>query len=291
MKQSSTKFGIALAGGGLQGFAHIGALKALEELGINIKYLSGTSTGSAIAALYAMGYTPQEIEQICKEKYKKILKIRKKVLCQMAINFLLHKETRVEGIIDGKLVENFINEVAKEKNKIQLKDFTDKKLAIATVDSISMKECLFVSNKVEKKCEKIDYITNIDIGKAVRSSMAFPAIFTTSNFEKYNFLDGGTVDNLPVQILKDMGANKTIAISFDLNRYSPSKSLEGVLIRALDIFSNSAVQKSRKIADISIEIYNPGTSLLSMDEIEKTVENGYNAVMEQKEEILLEVLQ
>ena len=121
--------------------------------------------------------------------------------------------------------------------------------------------------------------------------MAFPAIFTTSNFEKYNFLDGGTVDNLPVQILKDMGANKTIAISFDLNRYSPSKSLEGVLIRALDIFSNSAVQKSRKIADISIEIYNPGTSLLSMDEIEKTVENGYNAVMEQKEEILLEVLQ
>ena len=97
MKQSLTEFGISLAGGGLQGFAHIGALKALEELGIQIKYISGTSTGSAIAALYAMGCTPEEIKQICKEKYKKILKIRKKVLCQMAINFLLHKETRVEG--------------------------------------------------------------------------------------------------------------------------------------------------------------------------------------------------
>ena len=282
----NTKFGISLAGGGLQGFAHIGALKALEELGIKIKYISGTSTGSAIASLYAMGYTPDEIQKICKEKYKKILKIRKKVLCQMAINFLLHKETRVEGIIDGGLVENFINEAAKEKGKEMLSSFTSTKIAIATVDTISMKECLFVSEELKNKDKNINYIKDITIGKAVRSSMAFPAIFTTSNYEKYNFLDGGTVDNLPVQVLKDMGATKTIAICFDLNKYTPSKSLEGVLVRALDIFSHSGVEKAKEIADIAIEIYNPNTSLLSMDEIEKTVQNGYDAVMRQKEKIL-----
>ena len=282
----NTKFGISLAGGGLQGFAHIGALKALEELGIKIKYISGTSTGSAIASLYAMGYTPDEIQKICKEKYKKILKIRKKVLCQMAINFLLHKETRVEGIIDGGLVENFINEAAKEKEKEMLSSFTSTKIAIATVDTISMKECLFVSEELKNKDKNIDYIKDITIGKAVRSSMAFPAIFTTSNYEKYNFLDGGTVDNLPVQVLKDMGSTKTIAICFDLNKYTPSKSLEGVLVRALDIFSHSGVEKAKEIADIAIEIYNPNTSLLSMDEIEKTVQNGYDAVMRQKEKIL-----
>lgn len=282
----NTKFGISLAGGGLQGFAHIGALKALEELGIKIKYISGTSTGSAIASLYAMGYTPDEIQKICKEKYKKILKIRKKVLCQMAINFLLHKETRVEGIIDGGLVENFINEAAKEKGKEMLSSFTSTKIAIATVDTISMKECLFISEELKNKDKNIDYIKDITIGKAVRSSMAFPAIFTTSNYEKYNFLDGGTVDNLPVQVLKDMGATKTIAICFDLNKYTPSKSLEGVLVRALDIFSHFGVEKAKEIADIAIEIYNPNTSLLSMDEIEKTVQNGYDAVMRQKEKIL-----
>ena len=284
------KFGISLAGGGLQGFAHIGALKGLEELGIKIKYISGTSTGSAIASLYAMGYTPDEIQKICKEKYKKILKIRKKVLCQMAINFLLHKETRVEGIIDGALVENFINEAAKEKGKEMLLSFTSTKIAIATVDTISMKECLFVSEELKNKDKNIDYIKDITIGKAVRSSMAFPAIFTTSNYEKYNFLDGGTVDNLPVQVLKDMGAVKTIAICFDLNKYTPSKSLEGVLVRALDIFSHSGVEKAKEIADIAIEIYNPDTSLLSMDEIEKTVQNGYDAVMRQKEKILAEAI-
>lgn len=284
----NTEFGISLAGGGLQGLAHIGALKALEELGIKIKYISGTSTGSAIAALYAMGYTPEEIKQICKEKNKKILKIRKKVLCKMAINFLLHKETRVEGIIDGKLVEDFINEAAREKEKNIITDFDERQLAIATVDTVSMKECIFISNEIKNTNENINYITDINIGKAVRSSMAFPAIFTTSNYKKYNFIDGGTADNLPVQVLKDMGATKTIAVSFDLNKYSPSKSLEGVLIRALDIFSNPSVQKSRDLADISIEIYNPDTSLLSMDEIEKTMVNGYNAVMRQKEKILAE---
>ena len=284
------EIGVSLAGGGLQGFAHIGALKALEELKVNIKYLSGTSTGSAIAALYAMGYTPDEIQKICKEKYKKILKIRKKILCKMAVNFLLHKETRVEGIIDGELVENFINEAAKEKGKYMIKDFADKKLAITTVDTISMKECIFISSETKTKDENIDYITNATVGKAVRSSMAFPAIFTTSNYEKYNFLDGGTVDNLPVQVLNDIGATKTIAICFDLNKYAPSKSLEGVLIRALDIFSHSGVEKAKELADIVIEIYNPDTSLLSMDEIEKTVENGYNAVMKLKEKILEEAL-
>lgn len=206
----------------------------------------------------------------------------------MAINFLLHKETRVEGIIDGKLVENFINEVAREKEKNIITDFNERQLAIATVDTILMKECIFISNEIKNKNENINYITDINIGKAVRSSMAFPAIFTTSNYKEYNFIDGGTADNLPVQVLKDMGATKTIAISFDLNKYSPSKSLEGVLIRALDIFSNPSVQKSRDLSDISIEIYNPDTSLLSMDEIEKTMENGYNAVMRQKEKILAE---
>lgn len=289
MQKQKIEFGVALAGGGLQGFAHIGALKALEELGINIKYISGTSTGSIIASLYAMGYNTNEIQKICKEKYKKILKIRKKVLCKMAINFLLHKETRVEGIIDGELVENFINEAAKQKDIKFMTDFTNKKLAIATVDTISMKEFLLVSNKIENKNQNIGYISEISVGKSVRSSMAFPGIFTTSNYEKYNFLDGGTVDNLPIQILKDMGAQKTLGICFDLNKYTPSKSLEGVLIRALDIFSNPAVQKSKELSDIAIEIYNPNTSLLSMDEFEKTVENGYKAIMTHKEQILSEV--
>lgn len=233
-----------------------------------------------------MGYNPDEIEKICEKNYKKILRIRKRVLLKMARNFLFHKETRVEGIINGKVVADFINSAAICKKIDFITDIKTRKLAIATVDTKTMKECIFLSDELEQKDKEVNYISNINVGTAVRSSMAFPAIFTTSNFEKYNFIDGGTVDNLPTKVLKDMGAKKIIAICFDVTHYTPSKSLEGVIIRTLDIFSYSDVKEAQKLADISIEIYNPDTSLLTMNDIRKTIENGYKSVMKNKEKIL-----
>lgn len=278
MSKENEEIGVALAGGGLQGLSHIGALKALEELGVKIKYISGTSTGSIIASLYAMGYTPDEMQILFESNLNKILKMKKSVLFKIAMNYLFFKETKTEGIIDGRIISNLINNAAKEKNINLIKDVKSKKLAIATVDTKTMKECIFVSDKVNNKNPNINYISNIDVGTAVRASMAFPAIFTTVNFDKYNFIDGGTVDNLPSKVLKDMGAEKVISICFDLNHYNPSKNLEGVLVRALDIFSYSDVEEGKKMSDVSIEIYNPDTSLLTVKDIKKTIENGYNAV-------------
>ena len=86
---TNIKIGIALAGGGLQGFSHIGALKALEELGVKIDYISGTSTGSVAAALYAIGYSPIEIQKICEENYKRLLKVKKRKFFTIGKNFLV----------------------------------------------------------------------------------------------------------------------------------------------------------------------------------------------------------
>ena len=257
------KVGLALAGGGLQGFSHIGALKALEELGIKVDCISGTSTGSIVAALYAIGYTPDEITQICKENYNKIFKP-----------------------IDGQLIAEFINKCANKKGIKLISDIQNKTVAIATVDTKTMKECIFISNQVKNNLENIDYISDISIGDAVRSSMAFPGIFTTSNYKNYNFIDGGTINNLPVGVLKEMGAEKTIAISFDLNKYIPSKNLEGVILRALDIFSLTSVKKGRMLSDINVEIYNSDAALISIKDMKKTIENGYNAVINKRQEIL-----
>ena len=68
--------GVALAGGGLKGLAHIGALKALEELGIKIDFLSGTSSGSIFATFYAMGYSVEEIKKRTLENYKVLTEIK-----------------------------------------------------------------------------------------------------------------------------------------------------------------------------------------------------------------------
>lgn len=284
--EQNAEIGLALAGGGLQGFSHIGVLKALEELGIKIKYISGTSTGSIAASLYAAGLTPEEIENVCKVEYKNILKLNKRKLAKIALNYLRFNETKIEGLIDGIVIENLINNQVVLKNISDISEVKNKKLAIATVDTKSMKECIFISEDFKNKDKNVNYIRNINVGKAVRASMAFPGIFTTVNHENYNFIDGGTVDNLPTKVLKDMGAEKVISVSFDLNNYKPSESLEGVILRALDIFSSKDVRKGQEQADIAIEITNNDTSLVKIKELDTTIKNGYDAVMKYKDELL-----
>ena len=103
---------------------------------------------------------------------------------------------------------------------------------------------------------------------------------------KYNFIDGGTKDNLPVQILKDMGAEKTIGLSFNIDKYTPTENILKILLRAVDIFSLKDVRNAQKIADLAIEIDTQGTSLLEITDLEKCYQIGYDTIMENKEQIL-----
>ena len=246
------KIGIALSGGGIEGFAHIGALKALEEIGIKPEYVAGTSTGSIISALYSIGYNFDEMEEICKEIYNKISKIEKIKILKAMFNFIKYQQTKVDGLVDGEIVENIINEYA-DKNM--------------------------------ENTDKADYIQNITIGKAVRASMAFPGIFSSVNFEQYNFIDGGTIDNLPTVPLKDYGANKIIAIDFNIEHYKPTNNLEDTIFRALDVYSYGDVKQAEKLADIVINIYNKNTNIWRTEDINQIVKNGYNHVMNRKNEL------
>jgi len=133
---------------------------------------------------------------------------------------------------------------------------------------------------------KIDIYDEIEIGKAVRASMSFPGIFTTCNFGKYNFIDGGTVDNLPVQVLKDIGVNKVIGASFNLDNYTPTGKIFDVVIRAIDIFSLKDVEKAREIADVSLVIETGDTSLLEISDMEAVIKSGYDETMKHKDELL-----
>ncbi len=280
------KVGVALAGGGLKGVAYIGALKAFEELGVKLDYISGTSSGSMAATLYAIGCDCDEIKKIIVESYKGIIKIPKKPIISSVGTYLTKKQLKLEGLISGERVENLIQKAAEEKN---CKNISDIKipLAIATVDTISTKECIFMSKNYNLKNDNIDYIYDISIGKAVRSSMAFPGIFTTSKFDKYNFIDGGTKDNLPVKVLKDMGADVTIGLSFKLDDYDmENQNILSILLRTVDIFSLKDVLEAQKESDLAIEIDAKGTSLMEINDIDKCIQIGYNAIMDNKENIL-----
>ncbi len=277
--------GLAIAGGGLKGVAHIGAIKALEEIGIKIEYISGTSSGSLMAAMYSCGYDFETMKEMINKYYKSLSTFEKTPIVKQIGRYILHKEIDLEGLTNGEKIEKLVSDLAKEKNIENIQDVKIP-LAIATCDTITMKECIFTSKDYKLKNDEIDYIYDIPLGKAVRASMSFPGIYTTCNFGKYNFIDGGTKDNLPVQVLKDMGAEKVIAVSFDLEHYTPSNKLTDVVVRALDIFSLDDVVKGRKLADVSCIVKTENTSLLEIKDIDAVVKAGYDAVMEKKDEIL-----
>lgn len=277
--------GLALAGGGLQVVAHIGAIKALQDLNIKIDYISGTSSGSLVAATYAMGYTTEEIKEIVNDYYKALSNIPKGPIVSAIGTYLIHKEIKIGGLIPGEKIENLVKMLAEQKDIKNINDISIP-IAIPAVDTISTKECISISKEYNLQNQDIDYIYDIPIEKAVRASMSFPGIFTTCNFDKYNFIDGGTKDNLPIQILKDMGANKTIGLSFNIDRYTPSDNLLSVLLRAVDIFSLKDVRKAQEIADLAIEIDTQGTSLLEITDLEQCYQIGYDTIMGHKEDII-----
>lgn len=276
--------GLALAGGGMQGVAHIGAIKALNELGIQPNYISGTSSGSIFASMYAMGYTTEEMLAVVKEYYTELINIEKIPIAKAIGTYLMQKEVKIGGLIKGEKIEELVEKIAKKK---KVKNIADIKmpLAIPTVDTISAKECIAISKKYDLKDDDIEYIYDIPVATAVRASMAFPGIYTTCNFKKYNFIDGGTKDNLPVKILRDIGAKKIIALSFDITKYIPSNNILSILLRAVDIFSLKDVRNAQKLADVVIEIQNDDTSLLQTDNLQKCFQIGYDTIMKNKEKI------
>lgn len=276
--------GVALAGGGLKSVAHIGALKAFEDLELKIDYISGTSAGSIIAVMYALGYSLEETKGLVREYYGTLTNIDKKKVAKAITGFMLKNTVEVEGLILGEKIEDLVNKYANAKGVYNISDISIP-FAVATVDTISTKECICISRDYGLQSDDIEYITDIPIGKAIRGSMAFPGIFTTCDFGKYNFIDGGTKDNLPTKILKDMGASSVIGVNFELDPYTPKGNMLEILLRTVDIYSIKDIISGQKNADLAIEVDARGTSLLTIDDIDKCYNSGYNAIMNNKEKI------
>ena len=94
---------------------------------------------------------------------------------------------------------------------------------------------------------------------------------------------------MPVKILRDMGVGKVLAIGFDIMTYNPDAGLDGlikVIWRALDVYSIDGTRESKKMADLAIDIKNENTQLFSMDSVDETIQEGYDAIMAHKDEIL-----
>lgn len=280
--------GIAFSGGGLQGIAHIGAVKALHELGIFPDFVSGTSSGSAMAALVAMGCNYKEMNDFAERYWEVLADFRPIPIVTQLATLKFNKRTVKDGLKDGEVISNVIREAMDAKN---INGFDDLpiNLSICSNDTHTMDECIFTTEKEDIHREHIHYIHGAPLELAVRASMTFPGIYTTCDYEGYNFIDGGSKDNLPVQILKDMGVGKILAIAFDISDYTPETGLDGmmkVVWRALDLYSIDKTRRSMKEADYCVQIKNSNTAIFSMENFETTIREGYDCVMKHKDELV-----
>ena len=280
--------GVAFSGGGLQGIAHIGAVRALHELGIRPQYVSGTSSGSAMAALVAMGCNADEMTAFAERYWEVLADFRPIPIVTQLASLKFNKKTEKDGLKDGAVISNVIKEAMDSKG---IKGFEDLpiNLCICTNDTHTMDECIFTTEKEDIKREHIHYIHGAPLELAVRASMTFPGIYTTCDYKQYNFIDGGSKDNLPVQVLQDMGVGKVLALAFDISEYNRETGLDGmmkVVWRALDLYSIDKTRESMKKADYCVQIKNSKTAIFSMENFDLTIREGYDCVMKNKDELM-----
>ena len=280
------QLGLALSGGGIRGAVHIGVLKAFEENNIKIDIIGGTSSGSLVAALYAMGYSPIHIYELFKRYGKEITNVGASSIINGVGGYIVNKKFNISGISDGKAIEELYNEFASRKNIFKMSDIK-MPIVIPAIDIGDGKEYVF-TNKKSKKANKIydKYITDIPIGSAVRASSSFPGVFCPYEYKKHIFLDGGTINNIPVDEVFAQGADRVITVKFEPIKINNQSNVMDIILRTIDIMGNKIIENEVKKSDYILEIpTDDEMGFLDSNQIEKCYEFGYKETINKMDEI------
>lgn len=261
------KLGLAMSGGGIKGAAHIGVIQALQEENIKVDIVGGTSIGSIVAALYAMEYTPKEMLKLFNYFSKLIFKNSAMYTDPRGKKLL---SIQAGGLYSGENIAFAIEEAGKYKNIKKLQDLKIP-IVIPAVDLRDSEKYVFTNmGKIND-----NYLNKADISIAVRASSSYPAIFAPCIYNKHKFVDGGILDNIPVEEVKKIGADKVIAVRFKLNKTSRTIGLRSTLNKAIDIMFSKIEGEEVKKADYVIEIDTQDVNPFDFKQSNKCYKYGY----------------
>lgn len=272
------RLGLALSGGGIRGIAHAGVLKALEDNNIKIDVIGGTSSGSMIASLYAAGYSPYHIYTLFKKYSKEIAQINTKPIIK---NYMINKKITLKGLKTGNSIEKIFDDVINKQGIYNIND-VKMPLVIPTVDLMDCQEYVF-TNKAPEKEKK--YITDINIGKAIRASSSFSAVFSPCEFKDHAFIDGGALDNVPVNEVRKQGADVVIGVKFNSDEITKDSNIMDMTMKTIDIMGSKISEENLKEANFVLNVYTDKTGLLDTQKLDSCYKYGYNAVIENLDKI------
>lgn len=281
--------GLCLSGGGAKGAAHIGVIKALEEENIKICAISGTSSGSIVASLYACGYKANDIYYIFK-KYCKCITDYNHMIPFKMLGTLFTGKVKLKSLAKGKNLEYIMDYFARQKGIIDISQCRIP-LAIATVDIVDGQLVYYLSRPLKeirienttKYKDNPEYIYGGILKDIVRASSSFPGIFEPKRINRHLLVDGGTKVNSPVAILKEIIPNseKTMVVYFEkLDNNKIPLNIIQTTIKTIDIMSYGINSKEINLSDYILDIECKDVGLLDTDKIDYMVRLGYNYTKE-----------
>ncbi len=283
------KVAVVLSGGGAKGTAHIGALRVIEEEGIPVDYVVGTSMGSIIGGLYALGYSPVEMDSLVRaqdwewllsDKQKPALRsvTRREAEGRYVLSIPLKgaprtkpvAESLVQGVNIGALLTG---------------------LTVGYHDSIS-----FARLPIPFACVAADIVDGSEVvltggvlAEAMRTSMAIPAVFAPVRKDGQVLVDGGLLNNFPVDVARQMGADIVIGVDVQ-SMLQPAEKLTGMpqmLSQIVDIACRDKYLANCRNTDVHIRVDVKGYSSASftLPALDTLMRRGYEAADRCREQL------
>lgn len=277
---------VVLSGGGAKGAAHVGALKVIEEAGIPIDIVVGTSMGAIVGGLYSVGYTPQSMDSIFRVQDWNVLLSDSKYIHEESFlarerqdNYIINIPIKIPkkdstaisspGLVEGKNILRLLRKLIKPYSGEIDFDSLENRFACVAVDLAAGTEYVF-------RCGSLD--------SAIRSSMSIPGVFKPIKKDSMLLVDGGLLNNYPVDVARQMGADIIIGVDLGdgLVKIDKIKTLMDVVNQITGISEFPKRQANRADTDLYIKVNVSGYTAASFTKtaIDTLISRGETAAME-----------
>ncbi len=254
-KKKTKKVGLALGGGAARGLSHFGVIKAFQEQGIPIDCIAGTSSGSIVGGLYASGL---ELDMMLSEVQK--------LKWSDFVGFRLSRKALFSSKPIERLVRRFVGDMSFKDLKIP---FTALATDLLTGEGVHLNR------------------SDIQLAHALRASASFPGVFKPYEFEGRYLIDGGAASNIPVDVVRQMGADVVIAV--DVIPHLPLEKMPRhvatIVDRGLDLLLHAVSQQICEDADLVLKPVSQYFSSFNIRRVQEMVDLGEAAVMRQLDDI------
>lgn len=288
-QQPRKKVGLVLSGGGAKGMAHIGAIKIIEEAGIPIDYVVGTSMGSIIGGLYSIGYTPEQMDSMVRKQdwtfllsdqiLRKDMNMQERDADEKYVISVPFSKTSIQdlagGLIKGQNISNLFSE-----------------LTMGYHDSLNFNKLPIPFACVSENIVKGEEYVFHDgvLSTAMRASMAIPGVFTPVRLDSMVLVDGGVVNNYPVNIAKQMGADVIIGVDVQsaLRTANELENAGAILGQLIDLMGQDNYLNNLKETDVLIKVNVKGYSAASFTKnaVDSLIHRGLVAAEAQKDALM-----